>query len=97
MKQFKDFGKSQTFLDGDKIKIEEVLNTEIIILNYSIKSSNYKKNKSGDYLTLQIEIDSKRKILFTGSDVLIQQLKDYGKEIPFTATIKKINKFYTLT
>jgi len=29
--------------------------------------------------------------------VLIDQLEKYGNEIPFTATIKKIDRYYTLS
>jgi hypothetical protein len=41
--------------------------------------------------------DDEIKIIFTGSDVLISQIEDYKEEIPFEATIKKINRYYTFT
>jgi len=96
LKKFSDIAKEQ-ILDGDKVRIDDIINTEITILKYAIKESRYSKNKSGDYLTIQIEKDGKRYVIFTGSDVLIDQLKQYGEQLPFIATIRKINRYYSLT
>ena len=93
MKKFSDFSKEK-ILDGDKIKLDDVLNKEIIIIGYSIKSS---KLKEGKYLTLQIEFADKKHVIFTGSEVLIKQIEKYQSEIPFQTTIRKINKYYSLT
>jgi len=93
MKKFGDFAK-ETILDGTKIRIDDVINKEITILNHSIKTS---KLKDGNYLTLQIEKDDKKYVIFTGSLVLIDQIKKYKDEIPFLTTIRKINKYYSLT
>ena len=59
--------------------------------------SRFSKNKSGEYLTIQFELNGNKRIFFTGSDVLIDQIKRYGKEIPFETVIKKINRYYTFT
>lgn len=96
MKRFSDFSK-ESILNGDKIKIDDILNKEIKIIGYSIKNSKYSKNKNGEYLTLQIESDNKKHIIFTGSDVLIDQINKYSNEIPFLTIIRKINKYYSLT
>lgn len=47
--------------------------------------------------SLQFELDGDRRVLFTGSDVLIEQVETYGDQIPFAATIKKIDRYYTLS
>jgi len=96
MKRFSDFSQEETALDGDKIRIDSLINQELAITGYRIRKSRYSKNESGDYLTLQIEIDGSTYVCFTGSDVLIEQVKKYAEEIPFIATIKKINRYYTL-
>lgn len=96
MKHFSEISQEQIF-DGDKIRIDDIVNKEISILKYTVKSSRYTKNKSGEYLTLQLEIDGKRHVIFTGSDVLIDQLKKYATELPFKAIIRKINRYYSLT
>ena len=97
MKRFSDFSQEKGVLEGDKVKIDSVLNQEITIIGYSIKKSRYDKNNSGKYLTLQYEDEMDKKIIFTGSEVLIEQLEKYKDEIPFKATIKKIDRYYTLT
>jgi hypothetical protein len=92
-KQFSQFAK-ETILDGDKIKLDDILNQEIEILAISIKTSKYKDK---DYLTIQLNLDDKKHVLFTGSEVLASQLSKYKTEIPFFTTIRKINKYYSLT
>ena len=94
MKRFADFAEEHKPLEGDKVKIDDILNQEIEVTGYSIKQSKYKES---DYLTLQFKIDGNLNILFTGSGVLINQLEKYENEIPFVTEIKKINKYYTLT
>jgi len=96
MKRFCDFAKEKV-LDGEKLRIDDVINEEVEIINYSIKNSKYPKNNSGKYLTLQIERNKCKYVIFTGSDVLIEQMEKYGMELPFIATIRKINRYYSLT
>lgn len=93
-KRFSDFAKEESFLDGDKIKIDKILNKEILITNYKIKDSKYNDLKC---LKLQFEMDDIKHIIFTGSNVIIDQIEKYKDEIPFLTTIKKINKYYTFT
>ena len=93
MKKFGDFAK-ETVLDGDKISITDVINKEVTILNFRVKES---KLKDGDYLTIQIEKEDAKYVIFTGSKVLIDQIERYKHELPFLTTIRKINKYYSLT
>jgi hypothetical protein len=95
-KHFSDFANVHTPLDGDKVKIETILNREILITGYSIKQSKYDKNTSGKFLTIQFLESGATHIVFTGSDVLIEQFEKYGNQIPFFAVIKKIDRYYTL-
>ena len=97
MKRFSDFAQEESPLEGEKARIDTILNEEIAIKAFSVKSSKYSKNNSGKYLTIQFEIKNEIKIVFTGSDVLINQMEKYKEHIPFLATIKKINRYYTLT
>lgn len=48
-------------------------------------------------LTLQFKLDGENRILFTGSNVLMEQIGKYKDEIPFLTKIEKVNKFYTFT
>lgn len=97
MKRFSDFAEEIKPLDGEKIKIVEVLDREIAVIGYKIGDSKYKNSNSPRCLTLQFEFDGERRILFSGSGILIEQIEKYGNEIPFLTTIRKIDKYYTFT
>lgn len=94
MHKFSGFSEERTF-DGDKIPIADVLNREIAVLNYRTGGS---KQKAGTKCTtIQIEVDGKHRVIFTGSEVLANQLEKYSDQLPFMTTIKKINDFYSFT
>jgi len=49
-------------------------------------------------LMLQLEVDAEKRILFTGSDVLIGQIQHVKKEdYPFKATIVKEGEYFQFT
>lgn len=95
--KFSEFAEAPEILDGEKIQIERVLNQEIEIIGYNLRPSKYGKNVSGQCLTLQFVLEEQRRVLFTGSDVLISQMQKYGDRIPFLATFRKVDKYYTLS
>jgi len=94
MERFSDFADTRQVLDGDKIRIDDVLNQEVTVLGYRVSKGKHKTERC---LTLQIEIDGGRRVVFTGSEVLISQMEQYGDRCPFVATIRKVNRFYTLS
>ena len=96
-KKFSDFANEPPLLDGAKVKIEDILNTEILVIGYRIIDSKYDDTERGKCLTIQFETNETRNILFTGSKVLLDQIEKYKDEIPFLATIKKIDRYYTFT
>lgn len=97
-KRFCDFADEPEILDGDKVSIERILNKEIEVIGYRIRQSKFTKNNSGQCLTLQfVNSDGERRVVFTGSDVLISQMKKYGNQVPFVAIIRRIDKFLTLS
>ena len=98
-KRFSDFADEPSIMDGDKVNIESILNKEIEILAVRITESKFPKNKSGNCLTIQFmdpETGAKH-IVFSGSDVLIQQCQKYQSQMPFLTVIKKINRYCILT
>ena len=98
MKQFSEISKEEARLEGDKVKLDDILNEEIIIHGFTLALSSFSKNKSGQYITVQFsKPEGEKQVFFSGSDVLIDQMQRYKDEMPFTAIIKKINKYYTLT
>ena len=96
-KRFSDFAQESGPMDGAKLKIDDVINREITIIGCKIKESKYSKSNSSDCLTIQFEMDDKRYVIFTGSSVLIDQLTKYKDQMPFITTIKKVDRYYTLS
>jgi hypothetical protein len=97
VKQFKDFSTEDSVLSGDKSKISEILNKEIIVIGYRIRGSKYASENNDNCLHLQYKLDDKEFVLFTGSQVLMEQVEKYKDEIPFLTTIIKINNYFTMS
>jgi hypothetical protein len=79
------------------MKIDHVLNRDILVTGYKLRTSKFNDNGSGRCLALQFALNEERYILFTASSILIEQVEKYRQEIPFLATIKKIDRYYTLS
>lgn len=99
MKRFTDFAQEHVTLEGEKIKLDDVLNKEIVVLGFDTKPSRFPKEKNSQYLTLQFKYPNKNEffVIFTGSGVITDQLERYKDELPFLTTIKKVNRYYTLS
>lgn len=83
-----------------KIRIDDVLNVEILLVAFKMKASKYQQSSAPECVTIQFEYPDKpgeKYVIFTGSTVLSDQLQKYKDELPFFATIKKIDRYYTLT
>jgi hypothetical protein len=96
MHKFSDFAEEGS-LDGDKMKITDVVNREIVVTGYKITASRFRKSNSDKCLTIQFTLGDKRYILFTGSTILADQLEKYKDKMPFVATIVKIDRFYSFS
>ena len=99
MLKFSDFAADdEKPLEGEKERIDNILKKEIIISAIKITASKYKDH--GDKCaTVQFyeENNERKRIFFTGSGVIISMLEKYADKIPFMTTIKKIDKYYTLS
>lgn len=95
-RKFSDFANpwEGSPLEGDKCKIDDILNLEILLTAYRITKS--KKNE-GDCLTLQFEHNGQKRVIFTGSDVLRTQVERYKDNLPFITRIVKKDKYFTLS
>jgi len=98
MHNFKDFNilpKINSFV-GEKIQVQKLFNLPITVLQYKVEPS---KQKAGtELLTLQIEKGGEKRIVFTGSTVLIDQIKRVPQNrFPFVTTIKGDNDYYEFT
>lgn len=92
--KFSEFATDETALDGEKKKLSEILNQEIVVTGQMITQST--KN-NGECLKLQYRLNSNLYVTFTGSKVLIKQVKKYKDQIPFVATIKQVGMYYAFT
>jgi hypothetical protein len=98
MHNFKDFNirpRVNNFV-GEKIQVQKLFNLPIKILDFKVEPS---KQKTGtELLTLQIEKSGEKRIVFTGSTVLADQIKRVPEDkFPFIATIKGDNDYYEFT
>lgn len=91
---FNDFAEEPETLEGEKKKIEEILNLEILVTAFRIGRSKYKDK---NYLTLQFENNREKYILFTGSEVLMKELEKYKDKIPFYTKIVRRGNYYTFS
>lgn len=98
MKSFKDFNiqpKTNSFV-GDKINVQKLFNLTITVIDFKIEPS--KHHKGTELLTLQIEKSGEKRIVFTGSKVLIDQINRVPKNgFPFTTVIRGDNDYYEFT
>ena len=93
--QFSDFADESKSFDGEKKKLNDILNKEILILDFKVKDSKHRIGSK--YITIQFRENNENFIVFTGSIVIINQFEKYKDNIPFYTIIKRIDKYYTLT
>lgn len=95
---FKDFNikpRVNSFV-GEKIQVQKLFNLPIKVLEYKIEPS--KQKKGTELLTLQIEKSGEKRIVFTGSTVLMDMIKRVPENaFPFMTTIKGDNDYYEFT
>ncbi len=92
MDKFSSFVEER--LVGDKVSVSDILNKEITVLSYKIMKS---KIEDDNYAQIQIEINGVKKVVFTSSKVLKDQLETYKDHIPFIATIIKTRKYFSFS
>jgi hypothetical protein len=98
MIQFKDLGiePEVNYFVGKSISIDEILNLPITVSGFKVEPS--KKKVNTNYLTLQIEIENKKRVVFTGATILIQTIKKVPEDkFPFSTTIVKKNEYLEFT
>jgi len=98
MKKFSDLNINvvpDSFI-GEKIKIEKILGSEFILLDYKIIDSKFKKDdKPKKLLTLQIEYNNENRVIFSGASILIKTAEQINKDdLPISCTIDKNYRYY---
>lgn len=98
MNNFKNFNikpELSTFT-GEKIKIDKILNAEISVLGYKIDDSKLKPGTK--LLTLHLEKQNTKHVLFSGSTILMQMIEKVAKDkFPFSTTIVKESEHLEFT
>ena len=95
-------------LDGEKKKLEEVLDKVIVVTGFRSAKSKFVHKGTEFYTTIQFyfedDPDEKPYVLFTGSGVIKEQLEsieakleEAGLEKKFRTTIKKVGNYHALT
>lgn len=96
-KRFSDFAIGHLPLDGEKLKMEEILGKEIEVLAVRVAPSKFAGKGDCLCLTIQFILGGKKFVVFTGSGILAEQAKCYQAEVPFLTTIKRIDRYYSFT
>ncbi len=95
MKSYAELVKKQRINeDGEKLPIAEVLDKDIVVTGFDMRPSNMHKE---DYLCLKFEMDGKRHILFTDSEVLRRECERFRDDMPFSAKIIKKGQYFTFS
>ncbi len=94
MRKFSDFADEKAALEGEKIKLDDVLNRPVEVLQYRVLTGKYETEKC---LQVQIRIDGQLKVIFTGSKILLEQLEKYHNQLPFESTIIRPHRYYSFS
>ncbi len=100
MNKFSEFAVEEVQFAGDKVSIDKLVNIPIIVKDYRINESKYKKTNADKCMTIQFEYpdtEGLNHVVFTGSMVLISQCDKYKEKMPFETTIIKINKYFSFS
>ena len=93
--KFASFAKNQLPMPGNKKHLDEIINREITVLDHRIRRSTQRDGT--ECLQLQFLLNDEVCVLFSGSSVLINQIKECADKIPFTTTIVKIDRYYSFS
>ena len=91
--QFAVIARDKLPMPGKKKRLEEILNKEIVIVDFRISKSI--KRENSECLQIQFIEDGEVYIVFTGSVVLIDQIQTIKDKLPLKTTIVKIDKYYS--
>lgn len=94
MKKFSEFKIeiTQKAFTGEKIKISKILNVPIVVHAFKLGKSKHFDNEC---LHLQIEFNNEKRVCFSGSTKLIEQIQQVPPQgFPFETKIECDNEMY---
>jgi len=90
---FSDFAEDNSLNSwGKKIKIDEVVGKQVMFFGYKVTPSV--KKEGTDCLTLLLEVAGEKRVMFSGSSVLIKLCNLYIDRFPFRGSVVKTNNYY---
>lgn len=93
--KFSTFAKNQLPMPGNKKRLDEILNREITVIDFRVRKST--KRDGTECLQMQFLFDDEVCVVFTGSSVLINQIKEAKDNIPFVGTVVKLDRYYSFS
>ncbi len=93
--KFSTFAKNQLPMPGNKKRLDDILNREITVIDYRIRKST--KRDGTECLQMQFLLGTEVCVVFTGSSVLINQIKESKDNIPFVGTVVKLDRYYSFS
>lgn len=93
--KFSTFAKNQLPMPGNKKRLDDILNREITVIDYRIRKST--KRDGTECLQMQFLLETEVCVVFTGSSVLINQIKESKDNIPFVGTVVKLDRYYSFS
>ena len=92
---FSDFAKDKLPMPGDKKRLGEILNKEILVTDFRVTQS---KQRDGEKcLQIQFVMNSNVYVLFTGSSVLIDQIQSAKDRIPYKTSVVKVDRYLSFS
>ena len=92
---FSEIAKDQLPMPGAKKRLDEILNKQIILTDCRIRDS--KKREGTKCLQVQFAMDGDVFVFFSGSAVLADQIQAVKEHFPISATVVKIDKYYSFS
>ena len=93
-RDFADPDEDEDPLDGEKKKIVDIINKEILILNFNIRKS---KIKEGNYAIIQFELEDKKHVIFTTATRVLKRLERHKEKMPYHVIIIRKFNYYTMS
>jgi hypothetical protein len=91
---FADFNTQPIGLAGEKMYMKDIIEKKILITAFRILKGKYKTQHC---LQMQFELEGEKFVVFSGSSVISKQLEEYKEMLPFYTTIKRIDRYFTLS
>ncbi|MBR1380837.1 MAG: hypothetical protein IJ560_04635 [Alphaproteobacteria bacterium] len=91
--RFSVFARDKLPLVGEKKRMGEILNRDLIVADFRIMRS--KHNDGDECLQIQVVLDDQVYVVFTGSRVLIDQIRSVTTQIPFCTQITRVDKYFS--